>query len=98
MRRTRPPIGALFFFGTASVLGLYFTFAAVQGSFGLFNRVQVQAENTELVIRRDRLQTELAELRNKTARLSDDFLDLDLLDERARDVLGVARQDEVIIR
>lgn len=98
MRRTRPAIGALFFFGMASVLALYFTFAAVQGSFGLFNRVQVQAENAELVARRDRLETELAALQNKTARLSDDFLDLDLLDERARDVLGLARPDEVMIR
>ncbi|SUZ30468.1 hypothetical protein ROE7235_00191 [Roseibaca ekhonensis] len=98
MRRTRPAIGALFFFGMASVLALYFTFAAVQGSFGLFNRVQVQAENAELVVRRDRLETELAALQNKTARLSDDFLDLDLLDERARDVLGLARPDEVMIR
>lgn len=98
MRRTRPAIGALFFFGLASVLALYFVFAAVQGSFGLFNRVQVQAEIAELEVRRDRLQVELADLQNKTARLSDNFLDLDLLDERARDVLGLARPDEVVIR
>ncbi|MBN2759535.1 MAG: septum formation initiator family protein [Rhodobacteraceae bacterium] len=98
MRKSRPAIGALFFFGLASVLGLYFTFAAVQGSFGLFNRVQVEAENAELEVRRDRLRVELANLQNKTERLSDDYLDLDLLDERARDVLGLARPDEVIIR
>lgn len=98
MRKTKPAIGALFFFGLASVLALYFTFAAVQGSFGLFNRVQVQAQITELEVRRDHLQTELVELRNKTTRLSDDFLDLDLLDERARDVLGLARPNEVVIR
>lgn len=98
MRKTNPAIGALFFFGLASVLALYFTFAAVQGSFGLFNRVQVQAQITELEAQRDHLQTELVELRNKTARLSDDFLDLDLLDERARDVLGLARPNEVVIR
>lgn len=98
MRKTRPAIGALFFFGTALVLALYFTFAAVQGSFGLFNRVQVQAENTELLQRRARLQAELSELQNKTTRLSDKYLDLDLLDERARDVLGLARPDDVIIR
>lgn len=98
MRKTRPAIGALFFFGTALVLALYFTFAAVQGSFGLFNRVQVQAETAELKTRRDRLQVELTQLRNKTTRLSDDFLDLDLLDERARDVLGLGRPDDVIIR
>lgn len=98
MRKTRPAIGALFFFGTALVLALYFTFAAVQGSFGLFNRVQVQAETADLKTRRDRLQVELTQLRNKTTRLSDDFLDLDLLDERARDVLGLGRPDDVIIR
>ncbi|CUX82656.1 MAG: Septum formation initiator [Roseibaca calidilacus] len=98
MRKTRPAIGALFFFGTALVLALYFTFAAVQGSFGLFNRVQVQAENAELMQRRDRLQVELSQLQNKTTRLSDDYLDLDLLDERARDVLGLTRPDDVIIR
>ncbi|MCL1627924.1 MULTISPECIES: FtsB family cell division protein [Roseinatronobacter] len=98
MRKPRPAIGALFFFGTALVLALYFTFAAVQGSFGLFNRVQVQAESSELVQRRDRLQVELSQLQNKTTRLSDDFLDLDLLDERARDVLGLGRPDDVIIR
>lgn len=98
MRKTRPAIGALFFFGTALVLALYLTFAAVQGSFGLFNRVQVQAETAELRTRRDRLEVELTQLRNKTTRLSDDFLDLDLLDERARDVLGLGRPDDVIIR
>lgn len=98
MRKTRPAIGALFFFGMASVLALYFTFAAVQGSFGLFNRVQIEAENSTLSARRDQLRADLAELQNKTARLSDGFLDLDLLDERARDVLGLARPDEIIIR
>ena len=37
------------------------------------------------------------EMENKTRRLSDNFLDLDLLDERARKVLGMARADEIII-
>jgi len=44
------------------------------------------------------LQVERAELKNRTSRLSSDFLDLDLLDERARFVLGVARPDEILIR
>jgi cell division protein FtsB len=30
--------------------------------------------------------------------LSDDFLDLDLLDERARSILGMLRSDEIVIR
>jgi cell division protein FtsB len=37
-------------------------------------------------------------LQNLTHRLSDDYLDLDLLDERARMVLGYLRADEVTIR
>jgi cell division protein FtsB len=98
MKRTSPAIGPLFYFGTAIVLGLYFTFAAVQGAFGLFNRVQVEAESAVLRAERDRLQLDLTEVTNRTRRLSDDFLDLDLLDERARDVLGLARPDEIIIR
>ncbi|QXT38841.1 FtsB family cell division protein [Gymnodinialimonas ceratoperidinii] len=78
-------------------VGLYFTFMAVQGSNGLFQRIQVEAE-------RDRLTEELAALRLQTERmeiltrrLSDDYLDLDLLDERARSVLGYVRPDELIL-
>ncbi len=36
-------------------------------------------------------------MENLTLRLSDSYLDLDLLDEQARDLLGYARSDEVII-
>ena len=98
MKRTRPAIAPLFYFGTAIVLGLYFTFAAVQGAFGLFNRVQVEAEIVHLRAERSALAQDLAVVTNRARRLSDDFLDLDLLDERARDVLGLARPDEIIIR
>lgn len=98
MKRSRPAIGPLFYFGTSMVLGLYFVFAAVQGDFGLFNRVQIDAEIATLKSQRDRRQVELARLENRTRRLSDDYLDLDLLDERARDVLGMARPDEIVIR
>lgn len=98
MKHTRPALGALFYFGTAIVLGLYFTFAAVQGSFGLFNRVQIEAETVALRDTRDTLRAELATLENRTRRLSDEFLDLDLLDERARYVLGMLRPDEIAIR
>ena len=31
-------------------------------------------------------------------RMSDEYLDLDLLDEQARDILGQIRSDEVIIQ
>lgn len=78
-------------------LATYFTFAAVQGDFGLFNRIQVEAEKAELQRERDALIAMVAEMQNKTQRLSDEFLDLDLLDEQARDVLGLLRSDEIVL-
>ena len=98
VRRNRPPLGTLFYFLGALMLGLYFTFAAVQGDYGLFKRIEVQAENRDLTIELAALQEEVARLENLTTRLSDNFLDLDLLDEQARDVLGLIRADEVVIR
>ncbi|WP_240790449.1 septum formation initiator family protein [Rhodobacter sp. SY28-1] len=80
------------------VLGVYFTFAAVQGDFGMFARVAIMAEAETLAAERDRLQAELAEMQNLTHRLSDTYLDLDLLDQQARDVLGYMRADEIAIR
>ena len=71
---------------------------AVQGDYGMFSRVAIEAEARNLAAERDRLQTELTEMQNLTRRLSDDYLDLDLLDQQARDVLGYMRTDEIAIR
>lgn len=100
----RPPmtqrlsISAIIFFSLMTLLGIYFAYAAVQGPSGILRRVQLQAETQTLIQQRDRLQAEVDRMRNLTHRLSDEYLDIDLLDERARDVLGLVRADEVIIR
>lgn len=93
----RPAIGVMLYFTVMFVLALYFTFASVQGDFGLFRRVQIDAEATALRTEKDRLAAEVAALENKTRRLSDDYLDLDLLDSQARDVLGLIRSDEIAL-
>ena len=90
--------GGLVFLALAGIAGAYFSFAAVQGDFGMFSRVAIDAEARELAAERDRLTIELAEMENLTHRLSDDYLDLDLLDQQARDVLGYMRPDEIAIR
>ena len=82
----------------AVLASLYFAFAAVQGPSGVMRRIQLQAETEQLRADRDALQAEVDRMKNLTHRLSDDYLDLDLLDERAREVLGLIRPDEVIIR
>ena len=97
-QRYRLPIGALFYFFGALMLGLYFTFAAVQGDYGLFKRIEINAEAQILQAELASLQTEVDRMENLTRRLSDTYLDLDLLDEQARDVLGMIRADEIVIR
>jgi len=90
--------GVVVYFAIILSLSTYFTFASVQGDFGLFRRVQIDAESAVLTRERDALLQAVADMRNKTHRLSDVYLDLDLLDEQARDVLGLLRSDEVVIR
>lgn len=97
-RQSRPSFGAFLFFATAFVLAIYFTFAAVQGDYGLFQRVEIEAEYRALAAHRDELAEEIDRMENLTRRLSDDYLDLDLLDEQARSVLGMLRADELVIR
>lgn len=98
LQRYRPPLGALFYFLGMIMLGLYFTFAAVQGDYGLFKRIEINAEADALDAELALLQAEVAQMENLTRRLSDKYLDLDLLDEQARDVLGLIRVDEIVIR
>ncbi|WP_208354139.1 FtsB family cell division protein [Pseudaestuariivita rosea] len=95
---SRPFWGVFTYFAVVLALGLYFTFAAVQGDYGLFRRAEITADATQLQAQLDELQAELSIMENKTRRLSDDFLDLDLLDEQARNVLGLMRADELVIR
>lgn len=76
----------------------YFVSAAVQGDFGVVKRVQITAQKQALTAERDRLKAEVGRMQNLTLRLSDDYLDLDLLDERVRNVMGYVRADEIVIR
>jgi len=96
--KTRPALGSILYFCLAFSLGLYFSFAAIQGDFGLFKRVQIDSETQQLRIDLAALESQVAWLQNKTHRLSDEYLDLDLLDEQARSVLGMIRADEIVIR
>ena len=95
--RKRPAIGVIVYIALMFALGLYFTFASIQGDYGLFRRVQIEAEAEALRAEKARLAREVADLENKTKRMSDDYLDLDLLDEQARDVLGLIRSDEIAL-
>ncbi len=96
--RRSPALGAFATFLLAILVGGYFSFTAMQGDHGVFRRVEIEAEARALAQERDRLALDVARMENLTRRLSDNYLDLDLLDQQARDVLGMARADEVVIR
>ena len=94
---SRLSLSALVIFALMLLAGIYFAFAAVQGPSGILCRVQLQAETQELEAQRDALKAEVDRMANLTRRLSDDYLDLDLLDQQAREVLGMVRADEVVV-
>jgi cell division protein FtsB len=89
---TRAIVPGILFF-----VGIYFTFTAVQGNNGLFQRIQVEAERDRLAEELAGLQEQVARMEILTHRLSDTYLDLDLLDERVRNVLGYVRPDEIVL-
>ena len=98
MLKRTPSLGPALYLVGMLLIGLYFTFAAVQGDYGVFRRAEVEAEARGLEKELAGLREEVARMENLTKRLSDEYLDLDLLDEQARDVLGLLRGDEIVIR
>ena len=83
-------------FVVASIL--YFTYAAIQGDYGIFRKAEIEAQEIKLTQQHALLMAQRQEMENRTRRLSSEYLDLDLLDEQARKILGLARGDEIIIR
>ncbi len=98
MRRRTIPFGTLMVLGLLVLGSGYFLVAAVVGPNGVFRQAEISAEVETLREELAGLQAEVARMENLTRRLSDEYLDLDLLDERARDMLGYVRPDEIVIR
>ena len=96
--QTRPGMGTVLYFVLVATLSVYFGVSAIQGEDGVLRQIQIADEAAGLRAERDRLMAELDGLKNLTHRLSDSYLDVDLLDEQVRDVLGYVRADEIVIR
>jgi cell division protein FtsB len=75
----------------------YFAYHAVEGDRGILAWVKLtqEVEATEVELAKITRTREV--LAHQTDLLRSDALDPDMLDERARDVLGVIRKDEIII-
>ena len=79
------------------LLSIYFSYSALSGQYGLFNKFRYQAQEVALLKKLDQIKAVNSKLEQKVRRLSNDYLDLDLLDQQARKVLGLARSNEIII-
>ncbi len=93
-----PKISVIFCFGGVLLLCTYFLHSAMKGENGIFRRIQIEDQAVELQRELDQLNQDIKAMQNLTTRLSNEHLDLDLLDERARAVLGYIRVDEIIIK
>ncbi len=93
----RIPLFELIYFCMCIILSIYFLLATFKGEYGLFKKYQLLA--TENVLKIDLIvQTKKKQiLENKVNRLSISSLDLELLDEQARKVLGMIGEKELII-
>ena len=76
---------------------IYLAFTALQGNHGLFARIQIEDQISELRNELDEIDSQIAVMENKTRRMSDGYLDLELLDELARERLGYVHPNDRII-
>lgn len=75
-----------------------FVHSGLQGDHGLIAYREAQTEERRLSAELADLRAKHEALQNRVTRLSDRYLDLDMLDERARAVLGLVRRDEIVVR
>ena len=92
-RRARYILPAAF---CAVVVG-YFTYHSVQGEKGIHSYLKIKREVRDAQDHLKKMQFVRLELEQRVKGLRDTSLDLDLLEERARIVLNLMRDDELLI-
>ncbi len=87
--------------GAAPIIGLlaicYFSYHLVEGDRGLFAYLKLQNDIRKAEAEYQITQMERERLEKRVKLLDSQNLDLDMLEERAREVLGLAHPDEVVI-
>ncbi len=95
--KSRNVIGYLTSVGVVALVA-YFSYSAIQGPYGMLTLFKIEQKEARLQLQLEALQLERTTAQNRAYRLSDEYLDLDLLDEQARKVLGLIRGDEIIVQ
>ena len=79
------------------ILSFYFIIASFNGEFGVSAKYQLLAKEKILTKELNLLTNETKAIKNKIKRLSNTSLDLELLDEQARKILGMIGEEELIV-
>ena len=79
------------------ILCFYFIIASFKGEFGVSSKYQLLAKEKALIGELKLLNERSQVVKNKIKRLSDKSLDLELLDQQARKILGLIGEDELIV-
>ena len=96
LNNIKPVLINLFLFVCLLLFLLYFSYVAIFGNNGLKRYIDLEFEIIELNNNFNSLEKVMHELEIKTSKLSNN-LDLDLLDQQSRTVLGLIRNDEIMI-
>ena len=96
LNNIKPIFINLFLFVCLLFFLLYFSYVAIFGNNGLKSYIDLEFEIIELNNNLNSLERVMHELEMKTSKLSNN-LDLDLLDQQSRSVLGLIRNDELMI-
>jgi cell division protein FtsB len=75
-----------------------FGHSGLQGEHGLGALNKAEALERTLMTELDQTREKRRAMENLVGRIREDSLDVDLLDERARAVLGYVRREELVIR
>ena len=84
-------------FAVCFILCVYFVIASFKGEFGVSSKYQLLAKEKALTEELKLLNEKTMKVKNKIKRLSDKSLDLELLDQQARKILGLLGEDELIV-
>ena len=79
------------------ILCFYFIIASFKGEFGVSSKYQLLAKEKDLAKDLTLKYKKIKAIKNKIRRLSDTSLDLELLDQQARKILGLIGEDELIV-
>ena len=79
------------------ILSLYFIIASFNGEFGVSAKYNLLAKEKVLANELEIINEETKTIKNRIKRLSDSSLDLELLDQQARIILGMIGEKELIV-